>query len=129
MTSKVDNINNNYRYKDKQSRLDFSMEKIKEYRNKERSGIINIPLDESLSIEEMVCIEQSYFEIHEEIECESGCEHCDRFCTNQCIKFLIHGNIGDEWSEGILSSENEDGEVETIDDYLENKRHEELYKY
>ena len=109
MTSKVEQQQWN---KYKQSRLDFSIEKIKEYRNKERMGTVSIPLEESLSIEEMVCIEDSYFEVHEEIECESGCYECPRYCSNQCVRFLIHGSLGDDWSEGVNS----------IDDCLEDKR-------
>ena len=96
----------------KKSRLEFSIDKTIEYMKNEYRGVVSIPLDDSLSIDEMVCIEESYFEIHNELSCESGCENCDRYCSSQCMKILIHGNSGDDWSE----------EVNSVDDCLEEKR-------
>lgn len=102
----------------KKSRLEFAIEKIEEYRRNDYKGTVSIPLEESLSIEETICIEESYFEIHDNIECEGGCESCWNYGSNQCIKILIHMSngrdslSGDEWSEGINS----------IDNCLEDKR-------
>lgn len=110
-------------------RLQYSLNKVIEYRKNDNKGTVSIPLEDSLSIDEIKYIEQSYFELHESDNnsgcvCGNVCEECVRYCSSQCVRLLIHiggvriGNgLGDEWCDELLNSEGE-----SIDDYLESKR-------
>lgn len=101
------------------SRLEYTLEYIAKRHLEELDGLQEED-KRQLSLEEISIIEESLYECKMIADSclASECESCDRYMTHDCVRNLLNNKLGDDWCEDLLSSEGE-----SIDDYLEMKRH------
>lgn len=84
------------------SRLEYVLEYTEKKRVKEIHDLLDHDLEDELSLFEVSIIEESLSDskMIADLCLTSSCENCEKFCSKECIKNILHSN-GDTWVDGL----------------------------